>query len=417
LLYVVQTCGVAGTWSTDPWRRPAVAYIGRAIAGQKGSTLGRKVEVTRIHRVPSSVALSELESRLPNRFSTVLRHLRGRFDGGLPKDGGQALLDLLVSLRPHLRGVVDKLRQIDERLSLPRGNPAGQLLLQQRDATGLALQLGGLDRGAINQTSDLRDQLNRDGGPNFVSAMEAGSRGIEDQFINHDLTLFHGLQEVRARDVAFRTFRGHGNAIVAGNVNRDDPEHVLGIDLLYYNVNSRSALLLQYKPMEQRSDGWWYRPDSDRAQLDKELCRMKKLDDVCAELHKSGGDYRLSPAPSWFKLFYRSPVLPSGDDLCPGIYLQREHFEYLRNSPKLTKGRRGAVRLGPKNVPRYSGTSAFTALIQDGWIGSTGTGSDHVVEQIEASLGGQRGVVFAALIAEEESQVERTAKRRQGRNP
>lgn len=403
-----QGCHVA-LLITGRGEHATVAYVARATAGPSDGAFHRKVAVTRVRPVVPSVTVAELEAELPGEYHVVSKRLREHSEGGLPTKGGEELLDALGRIRYGMQDVLDELRRADERVELP-GQP-GQLLLEQRDAVGLALQWAGLDRGAINQTDDLGHQLGTDRDPKFLEAVTAGSSGVEDQFIARDAELFAGLRGVPAEDVAFRTFRDGDISLIVGNVNRDRPERALGIDFLYYHLTRRSLVLLQYKRMKKREGEGWYYPNDDREQLDKQLSRMSELSKLCAKLYESGGDYRLVASPSWFKLCQGSAVLPKGDELCPGIYLEQAHFKYLLDRADAKKSR-GGSRIGYKNVPRYLGTSGFTALIQDGWIGSTGTGTDHVLEEVKASLLEGRDVVFAALIAQDEPQSAKTAKRR-----
>jgi hypothetical protein len=59
------------------------------------------------------------------------------------------------------------------------------------------------------------------------------------------------------------------------------------------------------------------------------------------------------------------------------------------------RGERGAVRFSYGTVPRYLDNTTFAQLVADGWIGSSGTGTGLIKEQIEASRAGQREPILA----------------------
>ncbi|MGQ4442280.1 hypothetical protein ACN6LI_008093, partial [Streptomyces violaceoruber] len=86
-----------------------------------------------------------------------------------------------------------------------------------------------------------------------------------------------------------------------------------------------------------------------------------------------------------------------------------------RDDARLKDGRGGAVRFGYKNVPSYLDNTLFTRLVETGQIGTTGTSTDLVRQQVIRSFRGQRNLVLATLIGEEAPQSVRNAQRRAGR--
>ncbi len=57
----------------------------------------------------------------------------------------------------------------------------------------------------------------------------------------------------------------------------------------------------------------------------------------------------------------------------------------------------------------------FTRLVDTGFIGTTGTSTDMVHEQVTRSLDGQKALVVATLNGEERLQSKRNSERRRGR--
>jgi hypothetical protein len=171
------------------------------------------------------------------------------------------------------------------------------------------------------------------------------------------------------------------------------PEIALGVDLIYYQETRASLTLVQHKAMDH--DDWYYHPSGD-SHITKQLDRMRAIDKKCLQSALDGDDYRLSAAPCWIKLCRSENVIPRTDELIRGMYLTRAYFERLKDYPDTPcRGKQGAVRFSYASVPRYLDNTTFAQLVADGWIGSSGTGTDLIKEQIAASLAGQRQPILA----------------------
>jgi hypothetical protein len=147
--------------------------------------------------------------------------------------------------------------------------------------------------------------------------------------------------------------------------------------------------------MEHDGDDWYYLPSSD-SHITGQLDRMRAVDEKCLQSALPGDDYRLSAAPCWIKLCRSENVIPRTDELIRGMYLTRAYFQRLKDDPETPcRGERGAVRFSYGTVPRYLDNTTFAQLVADGWIGSSGTGTGLIKEQIEASRAGQREPILA----------------------
>jgi hypothetical protein len=118
---------------------------------------------------------------------------------------------------------------------------------------------------------------------------------------------------------------------------------------------------------------------------------MRAVDDRCTA--EASSDYRLLTTPCLVKLCETQLINPEQDRLLPGIYLPRPYFENLLADPG-RRGPQGGKRLGYENVDPYLTNTLFIALVRDGLIGSTDTGSNYVAEQIQLSLDAGHSVVF-----------------------
>jgi hypothetical protein len=73
------------------------------------------------------------------------------------------------------------------------------------------------------------------------------------------------------------------------------------------------------------------------------------------------------------------------------MYLARAHFEKLLET---CKGPRGGVRLSYENVSRCLSNTTFIELVRDGWIGSSGIGTEQVRDLIRESYETRHAVLF-----------------------
>lgn len=384
--------------------RPLVDFVAHAKSGQSAGTLVRRIAVSQLHPVIPPLRLDELYSKVPLKFRDAV-HESGR----LPKRKGEEVLEALTTLRPDLSGVVDELERqtgVVRIVSWIR-----DLFVQERDAVGMGLQIAGFDRGIIAE-SRIPDAQTQ------VSVLETIPRmpAHEDHLIAHDAQRFADWVGRDADHLATRVFRKDDLQLFVANVNRRPAEETLGVDLIYHHVDRDSFVLVQYKKMERTGipgQGWEYRPD---AHLRDQLERMRAVEEACAAVEsRPPVDYRMSTQPCWLKLCKADPTMPGGDRLIGGMYLSREHFEWLDAHPVYATGPRQGSVFGYHTVPRYLGNTTFAQLVQDGWIGTQGGASDLVRSQIQASQDGNRSVVYVRLLGDQALQARRTSERRERR--
>lgn len=348
--------------------------------------------------------MEDLSDQLPLRHRDAVDR-----SGVLTKRSGEELLNGLTTLRADLAAVI---AQLQERVGGVRIlGRVRELFLEQRDATGLALQLGRFDRSIIEEAKFPEE----DGDQIPVLATLPGHPAHEDHLVAHDAQRFSDWIGSDAEHLAKRVFRKGDQQLFIANVNRLPAEDTLGVDLIYHHVSRDSFIFVQYKKMGQVGAGrseWGYRPDGD---LDDQLKRMRQVEEACMRLEQDPpADYRFVHQPCWIKFCKSEQVAPKGDALIGGMYLTREHVEWLRGRPGLATGPKGGELFGYHTVPRYLDNTTFTQLVQDGWIGTRGRASDIIQAQIKASLDGSRALVFAGLIGDDTTQAERTRERRGG---
>ena len=212
--------------------------------------------------------------------------------------------------------------------------------------------------------------------------------------------------------VNWRLFHSHGRQLFIVNANREPAERALGVDLIYYNVNRQSLVLVQYKKLDATQNGRYY-PSRDSS-LNKELRRMRSLDRYVTHIRKESDDFRLLPSPSWIKLCHPLPYVPNSTDMIHGMYLAREHFELLRNDDAL-KGPNGGTVFSYRTVPNYLDNTTFTRLVETGMIGTTGTSTQLVHQQIVRSFTNRKSIALGMLVGDTLTQSERNSARRSSR--
>lgn len=212
-------------------------------------------------------------------------------------------------------------------------------------------------------------------------------------------------------DVHWRAFNQYDQQLIVVNANREPAEHIFGVDVIYYNMIHQSIVLIQYKKLDAAKGGFYY-PNNDH-NLDKQLSRLRKVDDYVATHRKSGEDFRLLSSPSWLKICYPESVIPTGADMIHGMYLARGHFEQLRDDTRL-KGARDGIRFGYQSVPYYLDNTMFTRLVETGLIGTAGTSTELVHRLIVETFTGGKALVMGVLAGDDMLQSERNRRRRTG---
>ncbi|MFJ3973922.1 hypothetical protein [Streptomyces sp. NPDC090021] len=236
---------------------------------------------------------------------------------------------------------------------------------------------------------------------------------LEDHLVIHDTRAMHGWLSDETNHVAWRRFQEHDRTLLVASANRTPAEQALGFDIIFCNVTRHSLVLVQYKKLDAER-GVFSSPNSDR-NLAKELKRMRSLDRYAERQAGPADEQRLDPSPSWIKLCHPRSVLPHTTEMIHGMYFPRRQFESLRDDGRLKDGRHGALRFGYKNVPAYLDNTLFSRLVETGQIGTTGTSTDFVRQQLIRSFRGQRSLVLATLSGEELPQSARNAQRRHAR--
>jgi len=393
------TFGVRESWD-PPWNRGRsylrvfTDFDGRAghdlvvglaivIPGKKEFDFERRVTVSDFTEVAPYVDTSRLRARLGRQFADALN------EGPSSSDArARRLIDALRAEAPNLSDLLDELTgKISRRL--PDGH-AGEIRAHEKDGVNTLLRAFGPDHAILREAGLVSPDAP------FLSAIPD-----ETRMINHDWLHFrdwfssdpepqvHGTLKFIPPVVEFASFRTGKQELLVYNANNGRVEDITGVDLMYYNAHDKCFVMVQYKKFELEGSEQVIRPN-DR--LCSQLSRMKKIDDQC-EQSADAMDIRLHPKPCFLKLCQQEDPAIDSIDMIKGMYLTREHFELILNSPG-RRGPRGGRRINETTPPRHLDNNTFTRLLAYGWIGSCGVGTEFVREQVWNSLRQRGSVVF-----------------------
>ncbi|MFD1528940.1 hypothetical protein [Pseudonocardia aurantiaca] len=353
-----------------------VRWLGRAQGRKRVSDRERRVDISEIYEV-GGPSLEQIRRLLPER------HKQGLQYGILSEAVGEAVTRALLTFHPSESDTIRRLG----RQEFFRQEPGerGRRLNEQRDATGLLLEIGEVGREALRDMSAPTPAQ-----PSFLAGLSNRSAS-EENLINYDIGRFPGMTEVGSAHVDWRIFQSNNRRMFIMNANMEPLETTLGTDVIYYNEFRQSFVLLQYKRLVRESGqtkGAWYRPDKN---IWAELERMAKVDELCGNV--ADGEFRLHGKACWVKLCDSDARVENSQDLVKGMYLAREYFEELLAT---LKGPRKGPRLGYDNVPRHINNTTFIQLVKDGWIGTRGTATRQLEDIVREVLQNRRVLVLGA---------------------
>ncbi|MBF6352876.1 hypothetical protein IU448_28265 [Nocardia flavorosea] len=160
------------------------------------------------------------------------------------------------------------------------------------------------------------------------------------------------------------------------NVNRTRIEENLGPDLLYYHVQRRCFVLVQYKRMEKENAVWRYRVDDH---FRDQLSKMRDLDSACAKV-ADRSDFRLTAEPGFVKICKLESFDIDSLSVVSGMCMPRAQVEL--HIGKFKETGKSAV-FSYETVKDYMTSTLFSQLVAYGYVGSSDVGTDIVSREIE----------------------------------
>ncbi|ANS29903.1 hypothetical protein R1CP_26275 [Rhodococcus opacus] len=350
--------------------------------GGRADDIRRRLDLNSVTMLNTSTArLDDLRSRL-----YASQHAPTRAPGGaLTSNASESARQWLLDKHPEASTSF---------ATAGTGRPIGDnarlaLVAEQQEATTALLAFAQLDPEFVLVPAERNPDKDRQ---TFLPAHKVTPH--EDALVEHDVGRFLGWRAESTDVVGIRAFTdGVGRTLQVMNANRTPAESAVGTDLIYYHEQRKSFVLVQYKRMKSETRSWIYRPD---AQLHKQLDTMKSVDDCCST--EDSDEFRLFQTPSFVKICKLESLNLESRSLVPGMYLAREQVEqHIRAG---TKGPGGGTYFSFENAPNYLTNTLFTDLVAQGLIGSRGTDTDFIRDQIASSLE-QTGSTVVGVLSDE----------------
>jgi hypothetical protein len=317
-------------------------------------------------------------------------------------------LDAIKAERPECFSEIDRLIALLKFADYKIIGKTAEILLQERDAIGIALDI-------FSGGNKLRDSTLSEWAPNEneitvlnesekIAQFKSRLQGIssfmgglsqqhfqEETAIQHDLFNWPDMAQVNIAGVS--VFESGNRRLEVMYANRNDLEHTLGVDLIYYNESFELFVLVQYKLMHKEGEEFLYRPD---AQLHDELARM---DEFNHKYSHNGSiltheQFRLNDNGFLIKLVPQRGLTPASGELIKGMYLSHEYMHFLLGANGPT-GPRGGSKITFENAPRYMTNSQFAEFVNNGWIGTRGVQSTEISILLKRFYETGRAVVVA----------------------
>lgn len=302
------------------------------------------------------------------------------------------LNQLVKRLRPEYSIRLDELLalRVARRPSLGSDERSVRLA-EERDAFGLALDIAGMKRSSILASAGLGRMNNARSTLDLIDAQPIAERSlVESDSRIFRIALRSAFQNAKIRD-------DRGREIRAYVLDSTPLETATGVDLLLYQQQFESFLLLQYKGMHKDHvvEGWSYPVDGTN--LQSQLATMTRIRKALpVAMPKSLKEQRLCEEPFYFKFCERRLPLPEDESLVPGITMSASHVEHFLSLPEAVIQGHGR-RVGYENCPRYFNNSEFVSLARGGWIGCKGATTAAISSIIGARDAGR--VAILAVIA------------------
>lgn len=387
-----------------------IDYICLAKKGSRVATAKSRVEFYDLVEL-DSVKTSEIEEKLGNQKKLIFVKSSSGQGGRIPNRTWISTLEILKELRIYKKSEIERLTSLKSVSKYTFGGAYADQLTQEREALGAALDI-------FSGSNALRKQVLSSWAPNIESVKDldginltatlsindvkqssfiAGisSRHLqEESALQHDLVNWQG-ESATFHEIGVSSFQQGSRILDVVYANRNSLEHTLGIDLIYYNHEFHSFILVQYKLMKDNSDtdGYYYRPD---AQLDKELARMNTFlekNHTDSEIN-SHEQYRLNSDGFLFKMVPCRGIQAASSQLISGMYITREYMQFLLGVAG-PKGKNGGRIISFKNAPRYLTNTEFSSSVNRGWIGSKMHQSDILEKVVKNFLETGRALIIA----------------------
>jgi hypothetical protein len=321
---------------------------------------------------------------------------------------GQRILDslwnkliiTLQKLEPKSYEAYNKLKNIIRNLSFSFADSGLDIIAQEKDTIGLAIDIFGLDREDI--LFSWAPVTSKPVAP-YIEGLTM-PRILEDAMIIRDTSIFSNWKGTPPDAIGSVQFSKEGKLLTVTNFNRHKVEENTGVDLIYYNHDFNSYVMVQYKKMQVEPERQGnrtrniivYRPSGKS--YNNEIKQMKDLENRLQPEQTTVlplQEYRMHTDPFYFKLCLPFHLELAAAELIKGMYFPLDYWQEFLNSPD-ARGKRDGLRIVYQDSERHINNTLFIDLVKHGWIGSRLHQSSILGELIRNSIEQKRSVTFAA---------------------
>jgi hypothetical protein len=343
------------------------------------------------------VSLGALDVRqCPLEIRATVQDALQRRESRLLPEVWKTLLGWIRSQRPESADDIQILELLQVMPSEPIYDPLEQLIAEQWDATGAAMEFAGFDRKQILPTLSQHALNTR---KSFVLNF-AEAKTFEEDILPVEMRNVPGwelFQECQGGIVQLRRKATKGqpdHELTVINANKKPLEECLGVDLIFHQTTFNACVLIQYKRLTRQGVEWYF--DLNDEQFSKQLVAIKEFKQrkMLSGSPAAASDYRISVESFFFKFCKEQISNDESKTLFEGWYVPVEHLELIRAS-KASLGGHGGRRLTEQSAGRWFSNTDFAPLLSSGWIGTHGETTALLGQMIQASIEGKRALVFA----------------------
>ena len=365
-----------------------VNYIAIVTSGIRISDLERKIQIGHVVELNRPLSSEQLLDSIP---SALKRHALLSHDSITTISPGtwNHLFKNTVTLSESSKQKIEKLLELMKSRSQQNRDSLPDVISFERDAIATALDVFG---GSALRRNIISDSAAVGTAPFITRLKHKDVQQIEDQMISHDTINFPGLKSLSSCMVGAVQLNLNSGTLTVLNANRTSIEKTLGVDLIYYNHDRASFVLIQYKRLTGKKEPV-YRPNLD-SNLEKELVRMRAFTTTRNSVTDDYLNYRLNDNPFFLKLCKAQSPGDWNGRMLHGMYFPVEMWDLLMKSDFI-KGPKGGQRVGFESAPRRLSNSEFTRLLSRGWIGTNAIDTERLNDLLVNLLSDGHSVVAA----------------------
>lgn len=366
----------------------SITHIGLGKKGNRAGTDLSRLNISSIYRLKTPIQYLDISNSTDNRVRVYL--LRKSESGGYISF--KSFEKFLISFQNKSNEVIpvlnkfswDRKERIKDLPYLTKRN-----LANQKEAVLTAMSISGIDRECL-QGWDYNSLERVD---SYLDGIQQ-IKSREDSLIINDLMNFPGFELIKNTKYSSAVFRKNETILTILMANRLPLEELTGTDLIYFNEDLKSFIMVQYKMLERENGSYVFRlPNS---QISEEISRMDSILITINNKYDNGSikDYRINENPFFIKFCPRFDFRPDDIGLSKGWYLPLDYFKRLQNDLSII-GKNGGKKIDYSNVGRYLDNTSFKAIIENGWIGTNSNQSELLQNIIKYILENGKSAVIA----------------------